>query len=93
MSELGAEGNIGSANEMILNGGYQAKHFLKLLRSYIDAFVRCRDCRGLKTTIEKEEKTRLTILKCKKCLASRTVANIQSHYQAVKRGERKKARQ
>jgi translation initiation factor 2 beta subunit (eIF-2beta)/eIF-5 len=49
MSELGCEGNIGFNNEMILVGGYQAKHFLRLIRKYIEDYVRCKDCRGYKT--------------------------------------------
>lgn len=93
MSELGCDGTIGSNEEMILVGGYQAKNFLRLIRKYIEDFVRCKDCKGYATTIEKEEKTRLRYLKCKKCQASRTVAKIQSHFKAVKRGERKKERQ
>ena len=93
MSELGCEGNIGSNNEMILVGGYQAKHFLRLIRKYIEDYVRCKDCRGYKTQIEREDKTRLSFLKCETCQASRTVSQIASHFQATKRGERKKARQ
>jgi translation initiation factor 2 beta subunit (eIF-2beta)/eIF-5 len=67
LSELGCEGNIGSNNEMILVGGYQAKNFLRLIRKYIDDYVRCKDCRGYKTVIEREDKTRLSILKCDTC--------------------------
>jgi translation initiation factor 2 subunit 2 len=93
MSELGCEGNIGFNNEMILVGGYQAKHFLRLIRKYIEDYVRCKDCRGYKTQIEREDKTRLSFLKCETCQASRTVSQIASHFQATKRGERKKARQ
>ena len=77
---------------MVLVGGYMAKHFLRLIRKYIDDYVRCVDCKSLDTTIVKEEKTRLTYLKCNKCTASRTVSQIQSIYVATKRGERKKAK-
>ena len=73
MSELGCEGNIGSEKEMILVGAYQAKNFSKLIRKYIEDYVRCKDCKGAQTSLEKEEKTRLQYLRCKKCKASRTV--------------------
>jgi translation initiation factor 2 beta subunit (eIF-2beta)/eIF-5 len=43
MSELGCVGNIGSNGEMILVGGYQAKHYLRLIRKYIEEYVRCKD--------------------------------------------------
>jgi len=92
MSELGCQGNIGSQNEMVLVGGYQAKHFLRLIRKYIEDYVRCVDCRGLDTTIVKEEKTRLQYLKCNKCTASRTVSAITGIFVATKRGDRRKAK-
>ena len=77
---------------MVLVGGYMAKHFLRLIRKYIDDFVRCNDCKSLDTNIVKEEKTRLQYLKCNKCTASRTVASIQTIYVAKKRGDRKRAK-
>ena len=80
MSELSCEGNIGANDEMVLVGGYKAQNFLRLIRRYIEDFVRCQDCKGYQTTIEKEEKTRLRFLKCNKCHASRTVQRIQAHY-------------
>ena len=63
-SELGCEGNIGSNNEMILNGSYMPKNFLKLIRRYIEDYVRCNNCKGTNTVIEREDKTRLTYLIC-----------------------------
>mmetsp|Transcript_696 Transcript_696/g.1293 ORF Transcript_696/g.1293 Transcript_696/m.1293 type:complete len:94 (+) Transcript_696:348-629(+) len=92
MSELGCEGNIGANDEMILVGGYQPKHFLRLIRKYIEDYVRCKDCKGYSTEIVKEEKTRLRYLKCKKCHASRTVQKIESRFKATARGQRRKAR-
>ena len=92
MSELGCQGNIGAQNEMVLVGGYMAKHFLRLIRKYIDEYVRCTDCKSLDTLIVKEEKTRLQYLRCNKCTAARTVSSIQSIYVAKKRGDRKKAK-
>ena len=92
MSELGCQGNIGASNEMVLVGGYMAKHFLRLIRKYIDDYVRCSDCKGLDTVIVKEEKTRLQYLKCIKCTATRTVSKIEGIYVAKKRGDRRKAK-
>jgi len=64
MSELGCEGNIGSMNEMVLVGGYQPKHFLRLIRKYIEDYVRCANCKSLDSKIERDEKSRLWVLKC-----------------------------
>lgn len=73
MTELGAEGNIGSNNEMVLVGGYQPKHFLRLIRKYIEDYVRCINCKGLDTEIVRDANSRLFYLCCKKCQSSRTV--------------------
>ena len=75
---------------MTLVGGYQSKHFIKIIKKYIDDYVRCKDCRGLNTEIKKE--SRLTYLNCHKCKASRTVQAISSRYTATRRGERRAAR-
>lgn len=88
MSELGCTGNLGSSNEMVLVGGYQQKHFLRLIRKYISDFVMCANCKGLQTELDKKD--RLTWLTCKKCKASRTVGAISNRFVATKRGQRKK---
>lgn len=47
LSELGCTGNLGARNEMILVGGYQQKHFVRLIRKYIDDYIKCGNCKGL----------------------------------------------
>jgi len=42
------------------------------------------------TILEKEDKTRMWVIKCNKCKSFRSVANIASRYVATKRGQRKK---
>ena len=91
VSELGCVGNIGSINEMTLVGGYQAKHYNRLIRKYIEDYVKCNNCKGFNTDFIRED--RLTYLKCNRCKASRTVAAIASRYQAARRGERRRERQ
>lgn len=74
--ELGCNGTIGSDDMLILNGGYQQKHFIKIIKKYIEVYVRCEVCHGYNSKIEKDVKTRLEFLKCGKCGASRTVPPI-----------------
>lgn len=74
--ELGCNGTIGSDDMLILNGGYQQKHFIKIIKKYIEIYVRCEVCQGYSSKIEKDVKTRLEFLKCSKCGASRTVPPI-----------------
>ena len=93
LSELGCSGNIGAPGEMVLVGGYQPKHFLRLIRKYIEEYVRCKDCKGYSSYLEREDKTRLTYLRCKICQASRVVTTVDTNrYRGVKRGERRAAR-
>lgn len=90
MSELGCEGTIGSSEEMILVGPYQAKHFIRIIRKYIEEYVRCDQCKGLNSSLEKEKG--LTYMKCMKCGASRVVKKIEGHFTAKKRGQRRRDR-
>jgi len=78
LSELGCSGNLGANNEMVLVGNYQAKVYLRLIRKYIEDYVRCANCRLFNTEIKKED--RLTSLRCKKCKASRTVTAIANRF-------------
>ena len=94
-NELGCEGTIGAENMLILNGGYQQKHFIKIIKNYIGTYVKCNICGGYNTIIEKNIKDRLDYLKCDPvigCGASRTVPPLATAFRAVRRGERRKAR-
>ena len=92
-SELGCEGNLGVANEMVLTGKFRDKHFTKLIKKYIQEYVMCIQCRSYNTLLEKEDKTRMWVVKCCNCKSARTVANIASRFVATRRGDKKKARQ
>ena len=74
---------------LILNGGYQQKHFIKIIKNYIETYVKCEVCLAYNSLIEKDTKTRLEFLKCNKCGASRTVPPIGRTFEATRRGERR----
>lgn len=46
MSELGCEGTIGNENCLILNGGFQMKHFIRIIKLYVEKYVKCHVCGG-----------------------------------------------
>lgn len=92
MAELGCEGTIGNENMLILNGGFQPKNFFKIMKLYIDKYVKCDVCQRYQTDIVKENKTRLQYLNCRLCKASRVVPQINMGFRAVKRGQRRKDR-
>ena len=77
---------------LILNGGYQQKHFIKIIKKYIEVYLRCNVCQAYDSIIEKDTKTRLEFLKCKNCGASRTVPPITKTFEATRRGARRAER-
>ena len=91
-AELDVEGNFGAEGNMIIHGKWQNKHITNLYKQYLNTYVRCMDCRRLNTDMERDSSTRLQMLTCQDCKATRTVQNIKKGFHAVKRGERKKER-
>ena len=88
-NELGCQGTIGSENMLILNGGYQQKHFIKIIKKYIETYVKCNVCGCYNSIIEKDTKTRLESLRCLECNADRTVPPIAKTFNATRRGQRR----
>ena len=91
-AELDVEGNFGSENNLILVGKYQNKNITNLYKQYLGLYVRCIDCKKLNTELTRDSSTRLQNLECKDCGATRTVQNIKKGFHAVRRGERRAAR-
>mmetsp|Transcript_34062 Transcript_34062/g.77678 ORF Transcript_34062/g.77678 Transcript_34062/m.77678 type:complete len:214 (+) Transcript_34062:76-717(+) len=94
LSEFGTEGSVASeGQQLILKGRYQGKHIESLLRRYIKEFVTCEMCKSANTEMVRDSSTRLYIVKCGNCGASRSAASIKSGYHAVTRADRRAARQ
>jgi len=90
LSEFGTEGSIAGDGQLILKGRYLPKHAETLLRKYIKEFVACEMCKAANTTLQRDASTRLYMVSCKNCGASRTAASIKSGYHATTRADRKK---
>ncbi|CAK9046594.1 unnamed protein product [Durusdinium trenchii] len=104
LAEFGTEGAIagtataraegqGADGQLVLKGRYQPKHCESLLRKYIKEYVTCEMCKSAATTLRKDPSTRLTMVECSRCGASRTAASIKAGFHAVTRGDRKAAKQ
>ena len=91
-AELDVEGNFGAEGNLIIVGKWQNKHITNLYKQYLNTYVRCLDCRRLNTNMERDSSTRLFMLTCQDCKATRTAQTIKKGFHAVKRGERKKER-
>merc|ERR1712183_117686 len=91
-AELGTDGNMNEQGGYIIKGRYYARNIETLLRKYIKEYVMCEMCRGVKTKLVRDVNTRLWAKMCNTCGASRNCASIKTGYQAVAKGQRKKAR-
>ena len=93
MAELGTSGTLDGQQRLIIKGRFLPKVFEGVLRHYFIDYVICNLCKSANTTLDRDKATRLSICKCGACGASRSVSAIQKGFQAVQRGERRKARQ
>ena len=92
-TELDVEGVIHPDGNLILSGKYQNKNITALYKQYLNEFVRCLNCKSLRTSMDKDKNTRLQTLSCLDCGATRNLSKITQRFHAVKRGERRAARQ
>ena len=93
MAELGTSGTLDGQQRLIIKGRFLPKVFEGVLRHYFIDYVICNLCKSANTSLDRDKATRLSICKCNACGASRSVSAIQKGFQAVQRGERRKARQ
>merc|ERR1719231_1581000 len=93
LAEFGTEGSTTPDGQLILKGRYQPKHAESLLRKYIKEFVTCEMCKSANTKLQRDPSTRLHMVTCENCGASRTAASIKTGYHAVTRADRRAAKQ
>jgi len=93
LAEFGTEGSIAGDGQLILKGAYKDKHAESLLRKYIKEFVTCEMCKSPNTSLARDNSTRLHVVSCGNCGASRTATSIKSGYHAVTRADRRAAKQ
>jgi len=92
LAEMNTTGNLDGSNSLIIKGRWKPKEIESLLKKYIKEYVTCNNCRSPKTTMRKDNATRLYFLECTECKASRSVKAIKTGFRAVARGERRAAR-
>ena len=92
-AEMDVEGNFGSEGNVLLQGRHKGPAINGLYKKYVEQYVRCLGCKSIKTEMTKDPSTRLLNLRCKQCDATRTCQNIKKGYHAIRRGERRAARQ
>ena len=78
MEELGVEGTINAEKQALLKSRVARNQIESILRKYIQDFVQCKNCKSFKTTIIKDQSTRLQQLSCESCKAILTLQNAKS---------------
>merc|ERR1719218_411130 len=92
LAEFGSEGNMAGDGQLVLKGRFMNKHAESILRKYIKEYVTCQMCRSPNTQLTKDSSTRLQLVECKNCGATRTPATIKSGFHSVSRADRKAAK-
>ena len=92
LAELGTTGSITSDHQLILKNRYQLRDIESLLRKYIVEFVQCGMCKSAKTEFNRDTATRLSMITCLNCGASRSINSIKTGFHATTKADRKVAR-
>ena len=86
LNELGVEGTIGGDNQVNLKSRTTGKEIEKILVRYCNDYVKCPNCKSFKTSIQKDQSTRLMQIHCDICKSQKTIQNLKSK---VKTGKNK----
>ncbi|CAA7050986.1 unnamed protein product [Microthlaspi erraticum] len=87
LAELGTSGSLDGQQRLVVKGRFAPKNFEAILRTYVVNYVICTGCKSPDTILSKEN--RLSFMRCEKCGAGRSVADVQKGYVA-QIGKRKK---
>eukprot|EP00695_Tsukubamonas_globosa_P003648 TRINITY_DN752_c0_g1_i3.p1 TRINITY_DN752_c0_g1~~TRINITY_DN752_c0_g1_i3.p1 ORF type:complete len:244 (-),score=99.13 TRINITY_DN752_c0_g1_i3:38-769(-) len=90
--EMGTSGTLDAENRLTLKGRFPPKHIESILKKYITDYVVCNMCKSLDTTLVRDPHTRLHVLQCEACAASRSVSAVKSGFVATGKGARKAAK-
>ena len=89
MGELGTSGSLDGQQRLMVKGRFLPKAFEGGLRRYVNEYVLCHACKSPDTLLDKDQTTRLYVLRCQQCGASRSVSTMKQGFVAQV-GKRKK---
>lgn len=73
-TETGASNSINNQNQLLIHGILNETKCESIMRNYIKEFVMCRQCKGMDSSLEKENG--LTFLNCKQCHAKTSMGKL-----------------
>lgn len=80
IGELGTSASIQDGGGLVLKGRYLSKGIENILRNYIREYVLCNTCKSARTELQKDSFSKLLIIYCSRCFASKSVNNISKVY-------------
>lgn len=89
-SETGTLTSITQDGALLIRGIFPSMKLESCLKKYIEHYVKCGMCRALQTTLKKDAETRVNVMSCERCYATRSVANIVVGFHATTKADRKK---
>lgn len=92
-AELATQGSIRGGGQLILRGKFQERHCEGLLRKYVKEFVTCAMCKSATTELQRDSSTKLYVMSCQCCGATRATTSIRCGYHAVTGADRFATRQ
>ncbi|KAF7338327.1 Translation initiation factor [Mycena venus] len=79
-SELGTNGSVDAAGQLVIKGRFQQKQIENVLRRYIVEYVTCKTCKSPDTLLTKEN--RIFFMACESCGSRRSVNPIKTGFVA-----------
>ncbi|KAJ7273671.1 translation initiation factor [Mycena haematopus] len=79
-SELGTNGSVDGAGQLVIKGRFQQKQIENVLRRYIVEYVTCKTCKSPDTLLTKEN--RIFFMACESCGSRRSVNTIKNGFVA-----------
>lgn len=91
-AEFGCLTSITQDGALLIRGVFPSQKIEGLLKKYIELYVKCPMCRCLQTTLQRDPYTRLFMLNCDNCRATRTVEAIKTGFIPTTKADRKKSK-
>jgi translation initiation factor 2 subunit 2 len=79
MSELICETSIDNNQCLIMRAQFRPLQIERVIKSYINTYVRCAECNRFRTELKRDEVTRLLMMECKDCRSCKSVSTIQKN--------------
>ena len=83
LAEMAVEGSLDGSGYLMIRGRFRTNQFEKIIRSYVDQYVTCKNCRSTYTELAKNRANRMLVLRCNDCKAEKSITNMnQTSYRA-----------